>query len=324
MINIFVSSEENNQTVISFIKKRFKSTPLSLIYKLLRTKKIQINKQNCRYYHHRLKTGDEIEINDQKIKPFTLKNELPAKPVLELGIIYEDQNILIAIKGHNIEINRSGDKNCLDNQVRYHIYQNNPVSYQNQVKKFFSINAIHRLDKLTKGLVIYAKDAVAKKILYNSIQDKNKISKSYLAICQSSSDESNLKIPFLMRGFIHKNEVEKRMEFSLEKPNNILMSKLCSLQIQKLFKQKKYYLLKMTLDTGRKHQIRSILSFLKLPVVGDKKYGSKIKLPDKIYLFAYFLEFNNLPPPLNYLNKKSFQIENLEEKLKERIKKESF
>ena len=65
MLNFFISSEEDNQTIISFIKRRFKTTPISLIYKLFRIKKIQINRQSCRYYHYRLKEGDKVTIKDK-------------------------------------------------------------------------------------------------------------------------------------------------------------------------------------------------------------------------------------------------------------------
>lgn len=65
MLNFSVSSDEDNQTVISFIKRRFKTTPISLIYKLFRTKKVQINQQNCRYYHYRLKGGDKVTVKDK-------------------------------------------------------------------------------------------------------------------------------------------------------------------------------------------------------------------------------------------------------------------
>lgn len=65
VLDFVVSSEENDQTIISFLKRRFKNTPISLIYKLFRTKKIQVNQQNCRYYHYRLKEKDQITIKDK-------------------------------------------------------------------------------------------------------------------------------------------------------------------------------------------------------------------------------------------------------------------
>jgi 23S rRNA pseudouridine955/2504/2580 synthase len=98
------------------------------------------------------------------------------------------------------------------------------------------------------------------------------------------------------------------MEFSLQPTNP--QAKFCALEIKKIAKKTPYQNLEITLHTGRKHQIRSILSYLGCPVIGDKKYGSKIEVKDKIYLLAYKIEFKHLPSPLAYLNGKTFAIEN--------------
>ena len=93
----------------------------------------------------------------------------------------------------------------------------------------------------------------------------------------------------------------------------IYVSNTCSIKFflfQKIASEyRSSILLEVTLHTGRKHQIRSILSFFGMPIIGDKKYGSKIEIKNKVYLLAYKLEFNNLPPPLTYLNGKVFTIE---------------
>jgi len=113
------------------------------------------------------------------------------------------------------------------------------------------------------------------------------------------------------------------MDFDLKRPIDNLNVKHCALEIKKLFPDKRknngisfqYQLYKIILETGRKHQIRAIFSFFRTPIVGDKKYGSKTDLKDRILLFAYQLEFNNLPSPLAYLNRKIFSIDGLEEQL---------
>lgn len=110
---------------------------------------------------------------------------MPLPPNLDIKIIYEDENILLVLKEHNQEIYKKSDPDCLDNQVQHYLYQQNSEKYQQQIQNFFVPVALHRLDKLTKGLVIYPKNAVAKKILYNSINDKSKITKTYLAICEN-------------------------------------------------------------------------------------------------------------------------------------------
>jgi 23S rRNA pseudouridine955/2504/2580 synthase len=301
-----ILEETANQTLISFLKKRLQTTPLSLIYKLFRTKKIKVNDKDVRYYHYRLKIGDEIKIfdNSLKISDFNI-SPTPKKVETNLTIIYQDQKILIALKEHGTTMP------SLDNMVRYYLSKEEPDEYQKQLREFFTLTAIHRLDKLTKGLVIYAKNISAKRILYKAISDKKKITKKYLALVESSPK----KIPNYIEGYLWKDEKEKRMKFSWKE--NSPNSKFCALEMKKIKEMANYQLLEITLWTGRKHQIRSILSFFDCPVVGDKKYGSKIKLEDKIYLLAYQIKFGNLSTPLNYLNGQIFQAKGWENELKE-------
>src|SRR6185436_12306256 len=100
------------------------------------------------------------------------------------------------------------------------------------------------------------------------------------------------------------------MEFSPKSSNP--QAKFCALEIKVIDKNNNYQTLEIALHTGRKHQIRSILSYLGCPVIGDKKYGSKIEVKNKIYLLAYKIEFDNLPSPLSYLNGKIVEIERKE------------
>ena len=105
------------------------------------------------------------------------------------------------------------------------------------------------------------------------------------------------------------------MEFSEQTNEKLLNHKSCLMEVEELFHKNDYALYKIILHTGRKHQIRAFFSFLKTPIVGDKKYGSKVKLLNKIYLFGYKLTFSNFSSPLSYLNNLNFEIENLKEKL---------
>ena len=127
----------------------------------------------------------------------TKQKTLPLSPSLDLNVVYEDKNILLVLKEHNQEIYKKNDPNCLDNQVQYYLYQQNPEKYQRQIQNFFMPVALHRLDKLTQGLVIYPKNSTAKKILYNSINDKSKVAKFYLAACENYQ---SVTIPSFIRG----------------------------------------------------------------------------------------------------------------------------
>lgn len=302
MLTFTIRKEEADQTLVSFLKTRFKTTPLSLIYKLFRTKKIKVDGKDIRYYHHRLKAGEEISIHDHSLKVSNPNiSTKPEKSEINPEIIYEDQNIIIVLKEYGLSMPE------LDKVTKYFFYQQNPQRYQELSQKFFSFTAIHRLDKLTKGLVIYPKNPAVKRLLYNAINDKEKITKKYLAICELPKKS----LPNYIGGYLWKNEPEQKMEFSpnQEKEN----AKHCAMEIKEVSQRNNHLTLEITLHTGRKHQIRSILSYLGLPIIGDKKYGSKIETKDKIYLLAYKIEFDNLSSPLTYLNGEVFAIK--EEKL---------
>src|SRR5215212_4629464 len=172
MLSFIIKEGEADQTLISFLKKRFKTTPLSLVYKLFRTKKVKVNGKDVRYYHHRLKLNEEIVIYDTSLTISKINKVIvPKKSEVNIEIIYEDKSILIFLKEHGMTMPE------LDKEAQYYFYQQNPQEYQELSKKYFVFTAIHRLDKLTKGLVIYPKNPTVKKLLYNLIGDKEKITK---------------------------------------------------------------------------------------------------------------------------------------------------
>jgi 23S rRNA pseudouridine955/2504/2580 synthase len=314
MLDFIVQEGENDQTMISFLKRRFKTTPLSLIYKLFRAKKIKVDGKSIRYYHYRLKSGEKIEIYDNYLEKSSSTIYPLSQSKVYFEVICEDKNVLIVLKEHGITMP------SLDNSIRNYLFQKDPVEYQKQVEEFFVVTAVHRLDKVTKGLVIYPKNSVAKRILYRAIADKTQITKKYLALCEGSFKRN---LPSYVRGYLRKDSHEQKMIFTLKNPD--LKAQHCALEIKKLVQKKVFFdlfqkfaseyrnstLLEITLHTGRKHQIRSVLSFFGMPIIGDKKYGSKTEMKDKICLFAYKIIFNNLPPSLSYLNGKEFEIEKI-------------
>jgi 23S rRNA pseudouridine955/2504/2580 synthase len=305
---IFIVDEE--QTIISFIKKTFLSTPLSLIYKLFRSKKIKINDNYIRNYNFRVKSGQLVLIKDDKVllnkKPIVKKKAVD--PEVKFEIIYEDKNIMIVVKDHNVEThNKINPEKSLDNAVFHYLL----TSGWDSSSDSFLMSSSHRLDKVTKGLVVYPKNSIAKKILHNSFGNKNSLRKKYLAVCEN---KKNKKIPSSINGFIYKDDQREKMIFHLENNEN-KNSKSCSMKIEEVCKKDYFSVFDIDLETGRKHQIRSILSYLGFPVIGDRKYDSSFPLDSKIKLFAYKIEFLNLPGLLSYLNGRKFEIENLKEKI---------
>lgn len=178
------------------------------------------------------------------------------------------------------------------------------------------VSSSHRIDKLTKGLVLYAKNFHSKKIFHKLFGEKQRIKKKYLAVCKSKRIISK-DILGMIQGYIYKDESNQKMIFGYNNKNN--NSKKCSMFVDIIFNKENYYIFEVTLLSGRKHQIRSFMSFINAPVIGDEKYGSDIKIKNKIKLFAYKIEFIDIPDPLRYLNGLVIEIPNVKKLLLSQI-----
>lgn len=293
MVQFVIDENDAHQTIIKFMRKTFNTVPLRLLYKLFRFKKIKLNGEVITDLKYYLKPNDTIIVLDNLTFKDEVKKQFASQ--IALTIIYEDEYILIVDKPHNVLIHHPvGD--CLDLAVRKYLQINNSYS--------FTISHVHRLDKLTRGLVIYAKKKIALNI-FHQFWNQNNITKKYLALLAT-----NKELPLVVKGYIFQDIMQGKMVFSpkLELPN-------CKVAVTKfkMFKKVlKFSWYEIQLITGRKHQIRASCEYLKTPIVGDIKYDSKYNLNDRIMLFAYKLEFKNLPVPLDYLNNKQFVLPDID------------
>lgn len=300
MIKLVVRKDDSNQTIINFLKKTFSDAPLSQIYHLFYKKKIKINDKKITNFKYLVQENDVIYLYDNKLI-VKIKSEI-INPNLKPEIIYQDQNIIVVVKEHGITIHNPSNQS-LDNIVRYYLWQTQPELFNSQT---FTISHLYRLDKLTKGLVVYSKTKIAQQNLIQAQLNKN-IIKKYLAVCHGS-----LKKELNVSGFIYHDEEQEKMIFS---KNKIGSAKTCQTIVKPLKTLNDFTLVECQLVTGRKHQIRASLAYLKLPIVGDQKYGSNYQIPKQIMLFAYYLRFQNLVAPLEYLNQKEIILSALKSEL---------
>lgn len=175
----------------------------------------------------------------------------------DLKVIYEDNHIIVVNKPSGlltIATEKEKDKTL------YHIVREYLVS-KNKTARIF---VIHRLDKDTSGIVIFAKDEKTKNRLQENWNEFVKL-REYVAVVHGKLEKKQDKI------------VQKLKE---TKTNLVYVSKeddakeaITNYEVIK--ENESYSLLKVTIETGRKNQIRVAFSSKKHPIVGDKKYGDK-------------------------------------------------
>lgn len=202
-------------------------------------------------------------------------------PKKKLDILYEDKYLIIINKPSGIlTISRDNrnDKNLYDEVKEY-------VKKQNPKNKIF---IVHRLDKDTSGLIIFAKNEKVKRILQTNW---TKVKRYYYAVVNGIVKENNHLENYLLETKTHDVIITKDKEKGI----------LAITNFEVMEYNKKYTLLNIEIKTGRKNQIRVQLANIKHPIVGDKKYGNKERMP--LCLQAYRLEF------LHPITNKNIEIE---------------
>ena len=198
-----------------------------------------------------------------------------------LQVIYEDNHIIAINKrsGDIVQGDKTGDT-PLSEVVKSFLKE----KYQKPGNVF--IGVVHRLDRPTTGIVLFAKTSKALTRLNKMIAEKH-LKKTYWAIVKNRPpNESDRLI-----GYLKKNPKTNK---SKSYPKEVPGSKRAVLNYQILKKTDRYFLLEIDLETGRHHQIRVQLSHIGSPIKGDLKYGFDRSNSDgSISLHARFLEFTH-------------------------------
>jgi 23S rRNA pseudouridine955/2504/2580 synthase len=246
-----------------------------------------------------LHENDEVIVFDSN----QIQKRVELKPVsfANLQVVYEDENVLIANKQANVEVH-SEFNDSLDDMVRSYLHDKG--EYNPDQEQSFVVSHVHRLDKLTSGLVIYAKNKASANVLLTAIQNKNQIEKYYLLETQRGFPEA-LKA----EGSIFYDQNAQRSFYQDKIKENKPGVKSAITEFKLLETLPNASLVEAKLITGRKHQIRATLAFYQFPILNDFKYGGKkLNHERMIFLKAYRLSFKDLPEPLSYLNETEIKL----------------
>ncbi len=198
-----------------------------------------------------------------------------------LQVLFEDNHIIIINKrvGDIVQGDKTGDTPLSEIVKQY-------IAYNYQKKGNVFLGVVHRLDRPTSGIVIFARTSKALERLNKMLRDKQ-IQKTYWAIVKNKPEKEKDTLTH----FLKKNpKNNKSTVFSRETE----ASKKAVLHYTIVKELDNYIVLKVDLETGRHHQIRAQLSFIKSPIKGDLKYGANRSNPDGgICLHAREIEFTH-------------------------------
>lgn len=198
-----------------------------------------------------------------------------------LQILFEDNHLIVINKraGDITQGDKTGDK-PLSEVVKEYIKD----KYNKPGNVYLGV--VHRLDRPTSGIVIFAKTSKALERLNKDLRDK-KIHKTYWAVTNKKSVPKKQTLTH----FLVKNPKNNKSRTCSENTPNC---KKAILHYQVLKELDNYQLFEVTLETGRHHQIRVQLSSMGCIIKGDLKYGAPRSNKDgSIHLHARKIEFNH-------------------------------
>lgn len=252
---IYVSEEDEGVRLDVFLAETFEDYSRSYIQKLIKENMVTVNggHEKSKYL---MKTGDDVTI---EIPPPKKLEVLPQNIPIE--IVYEDDALLVVNKPQDMVVHPAPGnyEGTLVNALLYHCRDN--LSTINGVIR---PGIVHRIDKDTTGLLVVAKTDAAHRSLAQQLKEHT-ITRKYNAIAMGNIKEHQATID----APIGRHPID-RMKMTV-----IHGGRKAITHIRVLERFSQYSFIEAQLETGRTHQIRVHLAYIKHPLLGDEVYGNK-------------------------------------------------
>lgn len=247
-----VTEDDVNSRLDAFLASQIPTWSRARLQHLIENEDVLVNEKNVKS-SYRLRAGDEIEVELSAPESETFTPE-----DIALDVIYEDDDLIVVNKSAGIVVHPAAGihSGTLANALAFH-FKNLPTS-STKIRP----GIVHRLDKDTSGLLVVAKNPESMESLSDQFRDRT-VFKSYVALVHGRVDAESGKIDQPLA-----RDPSNRTRMAVIRNGRNALS---------LYKVRRRYqrftLLDVELKTGRTHQIRVHLAWLRHPVVGDDTYG---------------------------------------------------
>jgi 23S rRNA pseudouridine1911/1915/1917 synthase len=239
------------------------------IKSLLSHKQVYIDGKPVSQFNAALTVGQEVTISRENIRT---ENHLPG-----IKIMYEDKDLIVINKAEgllSIATENGTDETAYSLLSKY-------LKAQHYSNRNF---VVHRLDRDTSGVMMYAKNQHVQELLQEA-WNTNVTERTYLAIVEGVPEKEKDTISSYLR--------ESKAYKVHSSRNSVPGSEKAITHYEILINTGDYSLLKVNLETGKKNQIRVHMQDLGHPVIGDKKYGSTQNPIKRLGLHAWVLAFTH-------------------------------
>jgi 23S rRNA pseudouridine1911/1915/1917 synthase len=201
--------------------------------------------------------GEKVEIRANELEP----NELPWQAeAIELDIIYEDKYILVINKPAGLVVH-PGAGNWQGTLI------NGLLAFDDSLEALPRAGIVHRLDKNTSGVLVVARTIPMHTRLVRMLE-KRRVSREYFAVVHGILTAGGTIVAPIGR------DKFKRTKMAVVADGR---EAITHYRVKERFRA--HSAVKVKLETGRTHQIRVHMAYQKMPLVGDKTYGGRLRLP---------------------------------------------
>lgn len=251
----------NEGTLIDLLMKEFVSSSRSNIKKLIANGTVTVNRKRITNPAFRVNINDDVEY--RKFRQFeAIESPFP--------VLYEDEHLIVVVKPAGILT--YGERGTEGTSVYRELLNN----LKEKTKGRGHVYVVHRLDREVSGILVFARTEKIQQLIKDHWKENNK---RYYALVEGRPPDEEGTV----RSFLKENK-ELKVYTTDETPD----SKFAVTHYKVIRKLEGRSLLEISIETGRKHQIRVHLADIGCPVVGDTKYGSGDKKMQRIQLHAYY------------------------------------
>lgn len=252
--------------LLDVLAQLFPDSSKTTLRQMLQAGRVRVNGEVEKNARCALDRGDTIELG-QKSAPVTLPPEL--------AILHEDAAVIVVLKANGLLTVATERERETTAQAYLNVYL--------KEKGEERIHVVHRLDRETSGVLVFAKTFEAREALKEKFAEHD-VDRVYVAIVEGELTPPSGTI----RSFLRERK-DLRMESVDAHPD----AKLAVTHYRTIESNGKLSMLEIRLETGRKNQIRTHLTEAGHPVVGDRLYGSTINPLGRLGLHAKLLGFDH-------------------------------
>lgn len=260
---------QENDTLLKFLLEKITDRSKTKVREILKSGRIVVNNMSTTAFDFQLQKGDTVRV-------------LPKPKLMQQGgisnsnldILYEDYDVVVINKKESLlSVGTMGDKE----NTAYHIV-NMHVKKEGRNRHIY---VVHRLDRKTSGVMMFAKSMAARDFFRNNWSEVV-VERSYYAVVEGVPQYKKDTI----KSYLTEDKMLKIHSSFINNGGQFAVTNYEVLQ-----NNEEFSLVKCNLDTGRKNQIRVQMSAIGHPVAGDAKYDAKTNPLKRVCLHAATLQF---------------------------------